>query len=490
MGENTNRGRRLVTLSEHLGITDEKLEKLGILNAIIGIDTKLFIDPKLINVTDIPELENVVEDVRAYVRKLIQVNNQAANSERIKKIAIGMIAIKEPKGLSIGYGNSRDSGTSISKSIAKKSLQSLSEMIVVGIEDLEVMEMLGLLIKRFGADSISDLISHIIYPRLCAYTERVAKELKVKTKPFEIRGKNYNLPAHPTKGIQLIFVPTEVLNELPLATSWGDIAAAAQVNEKCRQAFNDLVGGDIAAYAKKIKKNPSLITSSMKAMKTLISVYDEAVVKSYDTQTDPAGFIRASKFASELASRLNVPTTQVKTVSEMIEFISEQVIEQFRRNIEKLGANTLLYHRKGEAINYDKPVREDAAQVIFHTVADHLCQKNDILVSREPTVANGAVDFSIGQGSSNKVLVEIKKSDNNSLLDGYNLQVQEYIERENAADAFYVVVIVKPSSLKNPHSKLNELNKLHASNIRTNKPCPRLVTINGLENTAPSKLKK
>ncbi|MEX0748772.1 MAG: hypothetical protein WD467_03340 [Candidatus Saccharimonadales bacterium] len=489
MVANQQKGKQLITLNEHIGVPVEKLEELGILNAIIGIDTKLFIDPKLINVTDIPELDNVVEDIRAYVRKLISVNNQAAKSERIRQIAIKMIAIEEPKGLSIGYGNSRDSGTSISESVARKSLQSLSEMISIGVEDLEVMEMLGLFISRFGADSISDLISHIIYPRLCAYTQRVSKELGIKVKVFEINEAKYNLPAHPKKDTPLIFVPLVILSELPLATSWEEIAVAAQLNEKCRQAFNDLVGADIANYAKKIKKNPALVTGSIEAMKTLIAIYDEAVVRPYDRQKDPAGYVRLSKFAAQLNDKLQSPNTVIKNTNEMVEFIDGQVIDQFRRNIEKLGANTLLYHRKGESPDYLKPVREDAAQIIFHTAADHICQNNDILVSREPAVGNGAVDFTIGQGSSNKAVVEIKKSNNKNLIDGYNLQLQEYVEREKAAIAFYVVVLVTQASVDNKDSQLNELKKMYASKLRKKEQCPRLVIINGLEQLSPSKMR-
>lgn len=489
MGDDKKSKKRLITLSEHLGISPEILESKGILNAIIGVDTKLFIDPKLVDATEIPEFEDVVSDIHTYVDDLIRINGLAADSPRLQKMAIDMIAIKEPKGLSIGYGNSRDSGTSISQSVARHSLHSLSEMVAVGMKDMRVMEMLGLFIKRFGADSISDLISHIIYARLCKYTQRLARELGVATTTFKIGGIEYRLPMSPIASKQIIFVPLEMLSNLPLATSWEEVAAAAQENERCRKDFNDLVGEDIKKYAAEVKKNPSKVTSSLEAMQTLVKVYSEAVVEPYDRNRDPTGYLRVTQFAAELNETLPIPTTTIKTASEMVTFINEEIIAQFRRNLEQLGVNSLLYHRNGEAVDYSRPVREDAAQILFHTVADHICRKNDILVNREPQVGNGAVDFTIGQGYSNKAVVEIKKSNNKNLLDGYKLQLEEYVVRENAASAMYVVVIVSDSSIQNPDSQLNELQSLYAKNIRDGVKCPQLIVINGRSQIQPSKLR-
>lgn len=472
-----------------LGITPEVLNDAGVLNTMVGTDTKLFIDPKLLSRTTIAELSGSRKVIHEYFADLVRINAQATKADRLKDMALGMIAIKEPIGLLIGYGNSRDSGTAIPLSVAQESLRSMNEMLLVGIEDLRVMQLLGLFIKRFGSDSISDLIAHIIYNDLCAYTQRLAVELGVDTKEFTIDGKAFQLPVHPYRGSQLIFIPLEIVRELPLATSWEEIAEAAAVNQDTRRAFNEMVGEDLEAYAIGIKKNPSLITASKQNLELLIDVYDKAEVKPYDPEKDAKSYIRITKLLSDLHGTLEPKQADVKSVGDMQTFIRDEIIGQFRREIEQLGKNRLLYHRNGEAVDAKHPVHEEASQIIFHGIADILCRNSNILVSRESKTGVGAVDFTIGNNYDNKIVVEIKKSDNANLLDGYKHQVEAYFEAEAAVGAAYVVVVVRDSNANNPDSQLNQLKDLHAERIRTGQTHPELHIIDGRIRETASKQK-
>ena len=130
--------RQTITLSEHLGVTAEKLEKIGILNTNLGIDMKLFIDPKLVKSSKAPELARAQEKIKLYFDQLLKINAQAKHSDRLLDIVLHMIAVSEPRGLSIGYGDSRDTGTSIPMSVAEASIRSLNEMLNVGFNDLTV----------------------------------------------------------------------------------------------------------------------------------------------------------------------------------------------------------------------------------------------------------------------------------------------------------------------------------------------------------------
>jgi hypothetical protein len=226
-------------------------------------------------------------------------------------------------------------------------------------------------------------------------------------------------------------------------------------------------------------------------MNTIIKVYDEAEVKPYDKQRDPAGYIRINNHTAILGERYTSPEVQMLSAADMVNFVRDEVIAQFERNITKLGGNTLLYRLmpNSHVTDYTKPVREGAAQILFHISADHICRKSNILVNREPQVGNGAVDFSIGQGYSNKAIVEIKKSNNKNLIDGYDKQVAEYVEREAAATAFFVVVVVKEVNVTNDNSQLNRLQTIHAERISNNLPTPHLVIIDALEQTSPSQLR-
>ncbi|OYX43758.1 hypothetical protein B7Y94_00890 [Candidatus Saccharibacteria bacterium 32-49-12] len=479
--------RLTVPLSQHLGLTHEQLEEIGILDVILGTDTKLFIDPKLLDGSQVPELHGSREDIKLYFSDLIRIHKQSDKVPRLQQETVDRIAIKEPQGLSIGYGDSRDSGTAIPESVARQSLRSLSEMILVGVEDERVMELLGLFIEGFGPDSISDLVVHIIYSRLCEATQRISKDLRVDTREFKINGKEYQLPAHPFKNHQLIFIPYDIVRNLPLATDWEEVIAAAQHNAAMRQSFNEIVGDAVKQFIKGIKKNPSILTSNKTKMETLIKVYADAQIEPYDIVNDPLAQNRITKYSASLPDILDTAGRKPTDLASLITLINDKVIEQYRRCIENNAGNTLLYKRSGQAVDPTKPVKEDAAQTLFFMVADIICATHDILLSREPNAGQGAVDFSLGTGYKDKVLVEIKKSTNNKLLDGYSNQLESYIENEKAAHAFYVVVVVKEANKTNEDSQLNKLQKEYAKNIREGKKCPTLVVIDGLIHESPSK---
>lgn len=477
---------KTVTLAKHLGVGAKKLKEIGVFNVILGIDTKLFIDPKLLDKSSVTELNGSSEQIKQYFNTLIKINAQAGRSPRLLDQSISMIAIKEPKGLSIGYGNSRDSGTAIPETVAKRSLGSLNEMLSVGINDLTVMELLGLFTEGFGPDSISDLIASIQYQNLCQFTERISKELDVKTKRFSISGKNYNLPVHPFKDHQIIFLPTKILRPLPLATNWEEIAEAANRNTAIRKKFNDLIAGELKKFIKQIKKYPEILTKSIENINTLLQVYKEAEVLPYDTKKDSLSYERLAEYLDQISNK-EAPTIQCKSGMEVVDFIEKEILPQLKRDIEQLGANRLLYHREGESIDPLHPVHEEAEQILLHITADQLCRNSNIMVSRESKTGVGSVDFSIGTGYKNKSIVEAKKSNNNDLIHGYEKQVRLYLEAEAASAAFYVVVIVKKRDFENQGSQLNQLKKIHDENIKNKVNCPKLFIINGLINPPASK---
>lgn len=482
--------RSTITLSEHLGVTAEKLEKIGILNTNLGIDLKLFIDPKLIQYSQAPELVNARKRITDYFDTLLKINAQASHSDRLVVAALRMIAVKEPRGLSIGYGDSRDTGTSIPLSVARASLRSLNEMLSVGYNDLTVMEMLGLFISRFGSDSISDLIAHIIYEDLCEYTQRISRENNFDTKEFTINNRKFNLPVHPFKKTQIIFIPLDVLSDLPLATTWQEIAAAAKHNSRVRDDFNALVGESLEKFAKEVKKNPTLIMSSINKMRTLVKIYTEADPKPYDVNEDRSGYLRLNAFADEISGTLDTLDENPTNIKAVHRLIIDKIVPQYKRQIEELGANKLLYKRVGttlQRVDDTAPIHEEASQVLFHIIADQICHDSNVMLSRESKTAPGAVDFSLGTGYEDKVVVEIKKSNNTNLLDGYTKQVLAYQKSEAANSAVYVIVIVSQRNVDNPDSQFNQLKRLHAKNIEEGVEVPDLCIIDGRIHESASK---
>jgi hypothetical protein len=481
---------KTISLSKHLGVERKELEEVGVFDATLGIDTELFVDPKLLVNSDIEEFKKSREKILRYFGQLLKVHKQSPKAPRLRDEARDMLAVPEPEGLSIGYGSKTDNGTSIAKNVANRILLSASEILSVGIEDSEVVELLGLFVPGFGPDSMSDLIIHIIYEDFCSYTARISKEIGLKTKEYKIEGVKYLLPTHPFSGEQIIFVPHTFLRVLPIATSYDEIADAAKHNEELRKQFDQIVFPALKEVMSDItSKSKEEIDLFKKDLSSLLDIYRKIEVDSYNLERDDRGYYRIDPFVEKESVNIH-SRLKPKNGGELIESVKE-LISQFKRSIEDNGGNNLLYRRTDtNALLKDKPHNEDVAQRIFYMIADLFCQQADILLSGESDAGRGPVDFSLGTGYSEKVLVEIKKSDNKNIENGYKEQVEAYQKSENALQSFYVVILVKETKkIKDHATQLDVITNLYNKNKKEGVKTPELIIIDGIVHPSPSKLK-
>jgi hypothetical protein len=63
-------------------------------------------------------------------------------------------------------------------------------------------------------------------------------------------------------------------------------------------------------------------------------------------------------------------------------------------------------------------------------------------LSREPNAGNGPVDFKLSVGYEGRLLVEIKKSNNPSLLHGFETQLDAYQKSEATQESVYLILRV------------------------------------------------
>lgn len=482
--------KHTISLNKLLGVTRIDLEKAGVFDSTLGIDTKLFIDPKLLVDTNILEFTDSRKKILSYFKELLRIHKLSNNSPRLREVAVKMLAVPEPHGLSIGYGNKSDKGTSIKVDVAKSILFSISEILSVGIEDSEIVEILGLFVKGYGPDSLSDLTVHILYDEFCLYTQRMSKELGVATNEYAINGKIYHLPTYPFSKSYIIFIPYSFLKPLPIATSWKEITLAASHNETLRKEMNKILYPIIEETLIDINKCDDIKKNEFRNIfKSLLNIYNKIQVKSYDLSLDEKGYYAIQPFVETQVNTLSVSRTP-RTKEQLIGSIKD-LLFQFRRSIEDNGGNKLLYKRsKNGGIEKHKPHKEDVAQIIFYLIADFFCQKSNILLSRESDSGRGPVDFSLGTGYDTKILVEIKKSDNYSLIKGYEKQVEAYKRSENAFYVFYVVIVIRePNIFAKQPSQLTLLKNIVAENKKKGILGPELFIIDGGIKPSPSKLK-
>lgn len=70
-----------------------------------------------------------------------------------------------------------------------------------------------------------------------------------------------------------------------------------------------------------------------------------------------------------------------------------------------------------------RPQREVFARRLFYATADTYCEANDVDLNQEPDSGNRPMDFKLSTGYRGTLLVEVKKSDNPSLLHGFEVQL-------------------------------------------------------------------
>ncbi|MDD5165439.1 MAG: hypothetical protein PHG25_02795 [Candidatus Pacebacteria bacterium] len=482
--------RQTIALSAHVEIDPEVLKDKGILDVILGVDTPYFIDPRLVFLKDKKGIFlNASKKIECYFSDLIRVIKNSEDSPQLQKKAIEMVAAKEPKGLSIGYGNKTDTGPAVPESVARKIVFTIAELIKVGIDDPELVEIMVLFIDGYGPDSISDLVSYILYDDLCKFTQEVCNDLNIETKEYSINNAVYFLPKHPFKQHQIVFVPLDYVSALPLAYDWNSVQDAAAYNDKLRKDFSGIILPVIKEQIKKLTSLSSEEKNKFKeTFKKLLKIYKDKKLESYDTDIDERGYYVSKSAIENYANKFSAQQKNISSVDEMKDFVRD-VILSFKRHIEDMGNSNLLYHRtKNHAPKKDKPHREDVPQMIFNGIADVHCSYTNIPHARESKLSTGPIDFWFAKARDSKVLVEIKKSTNN-LIRGYTRQLSKYEKGELSCYSFYVVLKVKEektSKLKLV-TNIEELENKYKENIKNGIKTPEVIIIDGLVYDSPSK---
>jgi len=410
---------------------------------MLWIDTKLFIDPKLLEKTSILELKNSRESVLSYFKDLLNIiekSNLTKVTWQLRDEAIKRLAVSEPDWLSIWYWNKSDKWTAIRKDVAIDIIEHSIEMLMVWISDPELIELLALFVKNFWPDSLSDLISHIIYDKLCEYTARVSLELGIKTEIFSYKWNNYLLPRHPIKWSQIIFLPFEILRDLPLATSWEEIDSVITFNQNLRTEWNSIVRNVITDKAKKIRNNNVDKEVAKEYFKELLNIYKTSEINSYSIINDDKWYYNISSEAEYFSNYFSKQKNKPKNIDELI-IVVKNFLNQFQKAIERNRWANLLYHKsKTWVIDSEKFHNEDVSQTLFYILADQFCERFNIMLSGESDAWKWPVDFAMWVWYKEKVLVEIKKSDNWNIVKWFNNQLENYKDSENAKYWFYVIL--------------------------------------------------
>jgi hypothetical protein len=231
------------------------------------------------------------------------------------------------------------------------------------------------------------------------------------------------------------------VRDLPVASDWASVAAAARETEELRERVSTQIGEIWAARTRREKENiRETILQNRVAFETMLELMRGAIGEPYNVHEDHLGEIYPADLRRHIARNapLDLSAFGARELDTSdVTLVVRAIIEQFQLLIERNGMWELLYDDDRVT-----PRRERAAQRFFFALAIAYCEANDLDISPESDAGCGPVDFKVSRGAAAKVIVEVKKSTNNSLVAGYAEQLGAYEGAERPAESHYIVLDV------------------------------------------------
>lgn len=466
-------------ISTILNVASNDLNKKGAFDGFIDIDSRLHIDPSLLDISKIKEFKDSRKTFDKYFSEVLALTNGSkTEGDKLWREAKKRLEFKEIGNTALGYSKGGTVGNAIGPILAEKILTTVSQIVEAGIKDPVIFELVGMFEEGVGADRISDMTVNILFENFASYSSRVAKELKAPTKKFTIKEKDYELPFDPQTGNDIILVPKSLLNNLPIATDWDDIDRVCRYNDALRNKVNKIIGKSWKSATRVSKRElKRLLLEEPDLLKDLITQYKSKPRSSYDFQNDPLGELIWAELSEKAPEKYPLDLNDYKPVtSENILEVVRQICEQFTTLIENNGWFEYLYDNTGKL----KPER--APQLLFFGIAEVYCIANNLDLSRETNAGIGSLDFKVSKGFKAKVNVELKYSTNTNLIKGFQNQLPAYNKAEKTDASIYLII-----ETKRTNKNIESLKKIAEKSRRQGERVPEIIVIDGQKQQSASK---
>lgn len=459
--------------SEYLGIKSASLKKYDVFNGFVNRDALYYMLPYEFENIQIDEFKNSYDKYKQYFLNIITILDQSNGDDVFYRQAEKKFQFHELGHIGLGYSKTGKNGSGIGKKFASKLTQTAFQLIKAGIKNPEIFLMVGLIEEKIGPDRISDMTAWILQEDFLLYTQRISLELKLKTKEFKYGITVYNLPSN-SNNEPIIFCPTSVLTDLPVAFDADDIDRVCVHNSSLRDRVNEVIGQvfdkQTRAFIKRnfknlILNNPSIIEEAIKTYK------DKG--KNYDFENDPNGDFIWKEIASDVVQNFPlVLTTQTKPIE-----VVDTICNKYQDLIENNGMWKFFHNNDGTH------KQESFAQMLFFAIAHSYCEANNLDISPETNSGNGPIDFKIGKGFSDKINIEMKLSTNTKLLHGYKSQLAIYNKAEKTNQSKFVIIQLYDKD----SAKIEKIYEHKKQNETIDNKLPDIVVIDATKRESASK---
>lgn len=228
--------------SEIFEVDTEALEAKGVFNADVDSDSQLHIDPSLFKGCTIPEFVGAYDEFNEYFARVFSgIVPYARTNQRFFDQLVKSLSFREIASTCLGYSQIGTHGSGIGGKLAKQIATTILDIYDIGIKNPVVFEMMPFFEEGIGADRISDMSACLLIRRLIDYTQRVCTELGLPMQPsVRLNGRATEVPTYHRTGY--VFVPAEVLCDLPTARSYDDIDSVCHYNDLFRRRICQAIG--------------------------------------------------------------------------------------------------------------------------------------------------------------------------------------------------------------------------------------------------------
>ena len=417
-----------------------QMRKLGVFNREIGSDSKMFVDPKLLeNATD--EFAGARNDVLKYFSVVIALIRQIKaekDTDLFWVAAKNSMRFKETSNTGLGCAEEGTDGNAIGKVLSAR-IVSRARTVLPHVEfQPEVLELIGVFTEGLGCDRISDMMVSILKPRFLAYTSRVTTALQIQqTVTVQFDGKTYTCPQTKKGEKPIILVPRVLLKPMPIAADIGEAIDNADLNEKTRNAANKMFADarERGAASPTTSELRSFILTRPTIYREIVEGYKRAPAIPYDFDRDPRKVSDFDPIAAEIVGTPKIDQTGLDSWGKVRLCVTE-TISHLRQSIEDNRLSDALYDDQG------KPRKELIAQRIIFSIAKIFGKFCNVDVVRESNSGPGPVDFRFSVGEKDRLIVETKLSTHERLKDGYYEQLPAYAKAESIKNLILLIIRV------------------------------------------------
>lgn len=460
-------------VSEVLCVSEESLDDAGIFNGFVDVDSRLYVDPRLLRTSEAPELKKSYDRFRKYFRDIFTLLiNSEAEDDPMWRQARKLLIFKEKPIMALGYSINGTEGSAIGPQLGDALTRTASQIIKAGIVEPTIFELVGLLESGIGPDRISDMTVKIIFPDLLKYTARVSKEMGLVT--FEYEGQE--IPFEPISKKPIVLIPEDILSALPLAFDWDSRDFICAYNEELRSKVNPIIG-KTWRQASRVKKGDlkKVLFKYPELIQDALNIYKSKKAFKYNFEEDPSGEFAWNSLAKSYTVKYPLPLSKKRLDSpEKVYSLVESICEKYKVLVEDNGLWEVFWYK-------GKLRRERIAQLNLFGIADAYCEANNIDITRESNSGRGPVDFKYSYGYKSRVTVEVKYSTNTKLWDGWTKQLPIYNKAEKTQ--YSIFLIIRTSD------KFKTIEKIQASafeQTRQGKRIPKVFVVDGRPSSSAS----